>query len=214
MGSSPYIAAVLLAASGCSTFLSDSEEDPEDTGGDAESIVLDPDGVEVFDNWLFDALPDAANGADTRLQCDIDHEGAGQAVGLLRFDLAGGPTPAAAQVLSATLRLTVQDHGDTVELGEVLATWDESTSWNSFGPEPGLISAIDFVPVPGGVIFTDGFEEQVIEVDVTDSVIGWLAGERENLGWLFLCTESNGVAFYTREAGDRHWPTLVLEVSR
>lgn len=208
---------LLAAAPGCSVFLSGEADGDGDAGADLQRETLSPDNVDVVDTWLYEPRPDDGQGEDELLRWDADRSEdplAGQAVALLRFELSGGPIPEGAEVVSATLQLTVVDHGDVARLLEVLTSWDEGTTWNTFGAEPGLISAVDFSPDPVGAVFTNGHEGQIIDIDVTDSVSAWVAGTRDNLGWLFLPDGSNGVDVYSSEAGDAFQPKLSVEFRR
>jgi hypothetical protein len=120
---------------------------------------------------------------------------------LIRFDslIGAGTTqiPADATVLSAKLKLwTTTTTLQTVKLHRMLASWNESSTWNSFGSgiaanDVEAVSTADFSFAPK--VANEGFY-----FDVSDSVQAWLDGAANN-GWALLPTSSDDYQFNSSE---------------
>ncbi len=113
-------------------------------------------------------------------------EGIDQA-GLIRFDNLFGSLPGQvapmAEIMDARLRFTVIDGGlpPNGSLREVLVAFDATTTWNTFGGDPGVdasefdaneLDELPLFPGPGNA-------------NVTASVAAWAAGA-PNLGWMLF----------------------------
>jgi hypothetical protein len=125
------------------------------------------------------------------------------------FGIGAGQIPVGAVIDSATLTYTVFEQGNPGELHEVLISWDESVSWNTFGGDPG-VSADEYDPT--SVTATPGTPTGTFDVDVTGSVRAWAIDPASNHGWIVLPTGADGVDLRSSEyvtQGQR--PKLTVE---
>ena len=144
--------------------------------------------------------PAASFGATTPLVVNVNN-GTQPLQSLVRFDnlIGAGTTqiPADATVLSAKLKLwTTTTTLQNVKLHRMLASWNESSTWNSFGSgiaanDVEAVSTPDFSFAPK--VANEGFY-----FDVSDSVQAWLDGAANN-GWALLPTSSDDYQFNSSE---------------
>ena len=143
----------------------------------------------ALDTFLHAGLPAADNGAATTLIVDGVPAAGDERQVLLRFDglfqPQGGPIPAGAQILAATLELRITNGSlDGAELHRMLAPWLPSSTWNSMGA--GVQR--DGVESLAAADVTSAYNAPIPAthpIDVTTSVAAWSAGAT-NLGWLFV----------------------------
>ncbi len=154
----------------------------------------------AVDSFLQQSAPNAVNGALEDAEWDSDDPGGtGQDnVALIRFDniFGNGPgqVPPGSQILSATLSIVVFDAGDAGTVREAAVDWVESTTWNTFGPDPG-VQATDY----GVVVNSAGGSVATQNITVTTSLASWSAAPTANKGWIILPTGNNGVQFRSSE---------------
>lgn len=150
------------------------------------------------DTFLKGASPDSSQGTLAVVEWDGEDSG-GQNFGLLRFDdifgTEPGRIPPESIILGAELTYYVGNSGNDATVNEVLVDWDEDTTYNTFGGEPGVqgdeYSAV--VGTAGG-----GAGERVL--DVTASLAAWSDNPTLNKGWIFRPTGgTDGVEFYSSE---------------
>lgn len=148
------------------------------------------------DSYLSENAPASTNGTREWVEWDSDDPaGTGlDTVALIRFEqLFGngtGQIPATAAITSATLTLTVNNAGDAGLAYEAAVDWDDSVTWNTFGPAAGVQSG-DYVNLLGAVSGASG----TVNFDVTASLQRWLADPASNRGWVILPQNNNGVEF-------------------
>jgi len=147
-------------------------------------------------------------GADSRFSWDLESMAGFPNVGLLRFDdIVGdgdGKVPTEAVVQSATLTVEIDNEGGQPPgtLREVLVSWDEQTTWDTFGAAPGIEGDIGSVvaPLPSA--------EASHDIDVTSSFVPLTSDHR---GWAFVSESSNGVDAYSSEAnGESTRPSVSI----
>ncbi|HKQ47852.1 MAG TPA: metallophosphoesterase [Phycisphaerae bacterium] len=152
------------------------------------------------DTFLQQAAPASNNGALDRCEWDSDDPvGTGQDnVALIRFENifgnGAGQVPPGSQIFSATLSLVVFNSGDAGTVREAAIDWSESTTWNTFGPSPG-VQAGDY----GASVATVGGSITTQNITVTSSLATWSADPAANRGWIILPTGNGGVEFRSSE---------------
>ncbi len=128
-------------------------------------------GPDTGQPWLF-----AGQNTTVRLKYDS----------LLKFnDLFGadpGQIPAGSTVTSATLHLYMfyDAAGYERRLYQMVESWNESTRWNTLPGGGGIVPGVntETSPVATWAGGTTGWKD----IDVTDSLLGWMAGE-DQYGW-------------------------------
>jgi hypothetical protein len=154
----------------------------------------------TVDTYLRQQEPSLAHGALDWIEWDAS-EGTSnmETVGLLRFDnifgVNYGQIPVGAEVLAATVTLSIRDAGNAGTMRPVLVTWDESTTYDGFGGDAG-VQADEYGAVTGSMSGSVGYQS----VDVTANLQAWAADPATNLGWVILHTGSAGVEAYSSEA--------------
>jgi hypothetical protein len=156
--------------------------------------------VGTVDTFLKGSSPDTSQGTLTVVEWD-GSDGGGQNIGLLRFDdifgTAPGRIPPESIILAAELAYYVGNSGNDGTVNEVLVDWDENTTYNAFGGEPG-VQVDEYGTIVGTA--AGGAGEQ--SLDVTASVATWSADAALNRGWIFRPTGgTDGVEFYSSEHG-------------
>ena len=132
---------------------------------------------------------------------------------VLRFgDLFGsgpGQIPTDATIETASLNLEVFDAGHSATLHQVAVDWNEATTYDGFGPDPGVDSA-DHGPSLGVVPAAAGSHS----LNVISSLNEWLSGAAPNHGWIVIPGGSNGVDARSSEyATVASRPTLTVTYS-
>ena len=139
-----------------------------------------------------------------------DEQGALQA--LLKFeDIFGsqGEQIASDSVInSAVIELQVYNSGSSLNVHEMLQSWNESSNWNSLNN--GIqVNGVEAASTP--VASTGFVNTGVLRIDVTESLRSWQTDPTKNQGWAFLSTGGNGVDFYASE-NSGSVPRLIVDV--
>jgi hypothetical protein len=144
----------------------------------------------VLDTHLGQTSASTSNGSSTDWIWDTDDstssDGTGHPVhALIRFGQIfaseGGPIPDRSVIGSATLAYTVSNTGDAGTVHECLVSWNESTTYSSFGD-----GALDANEIGRQVATATGAAASPQSVDVTSSLANWSAGQSANLGWIIV----------------------------
>ncbi len=162
----------------------------------------------TIDTFIRESNATTNYSADVVLEWD-DNAAATDEITFLRFNSlfssSGGPIPAGATIVSASLRYMTTDlsgtstaEGDPANVYESLVDWPETTvTWNNFGGEAG-VQADEYqnlvTPAPATARST------AYTIDVTASLQRWSNNPSSNLGWIFLPTADDGVTLYSSEA--------------
>lgn len=161
--------------------------------------------VAVADTDVRSGDPNFNNGAGTLLALGNQ--------ALVRFDL----TAFAGQTVTgpATLRLFMACFssfcgtatGEIVNVFRVLVPWDESTTWNTFGPNPGSTAGEDYDPTVLASFSGSGTNFTPINFLIPATVIqGWVNNAGTNNGFDVF---GGGIVVYSRE-GDAP-PQLIFD---
>jgi len=198
--------ALVLALSGCSLYFGD-----DDGGGDDYKplpdagrlldapVIVDAGGFgtlmfqqgvnnysDAHDTYLDKTSANTAHSTEARLlwrQNDMQ-------VALIRFDGLFAPSriPLGAKITSATLMFNV-DASTTATMRDVIIPWTDITTYNSFGPAPG-VDASDL----GASVASLAINNGMATVTVTDSVARWSTAPNLNYGWIILATPTGAIA--------------------
>ena len=142
---------------------------------------------------------------------DAAHRDYDDVQALLRFDDIIGTLPGqilpGTKIGKATLRLFVENDGNSIYMSEMLVDWDQATAfWGSsaFGS--------DGIDVPGDATFLRTLEGrgtgslkvihdgEFVVINVTDELQDWIDAPLTNFGWAFTPTDDDGVDFSTSES--------------
>jgi len=155
----------------------------------------------TVDTFIQTISPNATAGSGTEIQVDRNAPGSLEtdvtpSHGLLRFaDLFGSglaQVPTGAVIQSATLSLyTSNVSTGSFNMHRMLTSWDENSTWNSFGGD-GVSLGLDAETTPSATFIPSA--SGTIQLDVTADLQAWSAGAT-NLGWGFLTTSTNGWDF-------------------
>ncbi|MCO6046674.1 alkaline phosphatase [Aeoliella sp. ICT_H6.2] len=167
----------------------------------------------TFDTNLFQdpARADTSYATATQLNVDSDEpSGSGDdAQVLLRFaDIFGtgaGQVPLDAQLVSARLELQVSNPGNSLNLHQMLTSWDDTDTWNSrvAGIQADGTEAAGWADASTGAVATG-----TLLIDVTSSLAAWQADPTTNHGWAVLSSGTDGVDFDSAEGPTQ--PKLVV----
>ncbi len=156
----------------------------------------------TLDTFLASEDADVAQGDDFDVNIDADSETTHH--GLTRFEnlFGSGDTqiPLGSIIQNATLSLLIDDDGDNpVTVHQVLGTWDESATWNSFllngNTEPGIQADGTEVTESLRSFSSDGGLQTI---DVTEDLALWSSGAA-NFGWAFLPGAGSDVGWASSE---------------
>jgi len=155
----------------------------------------------TLDTYISPSTTSNPNGANTAHGNETTFQVGGGAVGLLQFpNLFGsgpGQIPVGATIVSATLDLCIPgDGGSTVSFSLVKTPWNESTTWNTFGPSPGPQAGVDYASTPFLTNAAANFAHN--QYDFTAAVQAWANGTANN-GVLIQLVSGNPVAFASSE---------------
>jgi hypothetical protein len=174
------------------------------TGGGNTFTTTYQEGVAGYaatvDTFLMESAPTTVRGTQADIEWDADDPpGSGLSnVMLVRmgslFDTEGGLVPQGSSIVSATLDFTIFNPGGTGNLHETVVAWDNNTTYNTFGGDPGADPS-----EYGAQVGTIGGASGVQTVDVTASVTAWSQNPGANLGWVVLPTATDGVQARSRE---------------
>ncbi len=186
----------------------------DDQQGQVAATIESDDGVTVFltfqqgvngyedtqDATLAVGAPDAPRNVN-----DVDIDSSSREEGLLRFDnifgVAMSQLPVGALITTASVMVTFNGNGDTVNVHRALGDWNEETiTWNSFkfnGNDEGGVQpdGLDATPVlrqfPG--------QGATATFDATDDLRLWSSAPAANFGWAFTPTGSDSTDFLSSE---------------
>lgn len=156
----------------------------------------------AIDTWLGEAAAAVTMTRSPALKVDADNPGGTwlKAQALLRFDGLFGPgqgqIPANAVFRSATLRLNVQNPGDTINVHRMAADWSDGDTWNS---RIGGIQADGAEAVAFADTSTGRSRIGTLAFDVLGSLRAWQTNPSANRGWALLPTGPDGVDFDSTE---------------
>ncbi|MEP7365068.1 MAG: DNRLRE domain-containing protein [Acidobacteriota bacterium] len=173
----------------------------------------------VADTYLAPAAPDNPQGAGTGFLVGIVTE----APALVQFDL----TAFAGQTVSGTgtLRLFFATSGRGDSTGNpsysayrALVAWDESTTYNSFGPASGVTAGVDYdTTLLGAFPATAAVTGDALDVSIAASILqDWIDNPATNFGFFILGNGADGTAFVasSRQSGNPATaPMLLFEAS-
>lgn len=121
---------------------------------------------------------------------------------LLRFEgifgVNPGQIPPGANIMSATLTITMNEFTDTAgSVHPVVIDWDDqTTTFNNFGPMPG--AQIDDY---GPAVATAPIDIGVHDLDVTTNVAAWVSSPADNRGWIFVAATADSAHMRSSERG-------------
>ena len=194
-------ALALLATTACGRIFGLEEptrrDDGVDDGGVVDSSVDDGGGDIGSDAmWTIQAFRRGVDGymgsIDTYLNAvsgTANHSGSidlrtrnTEYYALLMFDgvISTAAIPMGADIQLARLQLTSQDAGCSARLVEVAVAWDDTTTFNTFGPAVG-VQAGDLGAVVVAALPTVAAD---IVLDVTSSLQNWANDPAANHGWM------------------------------
>ncbi len=158
------------------------------------------------DTYIDAGAATANNGAAAALVVDLAPS-VKQA--LLRFGnlfaSEGGPIPAGATIMSATLTVNVGAGAGTVQqvgFHRMKAAWSASDNWNTFGTTPWNSTAgiqLDNVEANTSPDASTTIPDGVNVITVTSSVQAWYASPSSNFGWVLNETVDDSVTFDSAE---------------
>ena len=132
--------------------------------------------------------------------------------GLIQFEhLFGGQSGQIGlndTINSAVLELNVTSQGNSLEIYELLQSWTDASTWNSWNNGV-QADGVEAKTTP--VAVTSFVSTGILSIDVTASLQAWQADPTANHGWAFLPTGVDGVDFDSAEGGDA--PRLLVDVS-
>jgi hypothetical protein len=164
----------------------------------------------TLDSDIDEEAPDTVNGAEPVVNYNIHASGEAEP-GLLQFagifGAGASQIPPGATILDARVRLSLtKTTNDTGTIHEVTVPWDETVTWNTFGPQPGVqptdLGALVGIPPMNGTV----------EIELTDSVARWSEDPAQNRGWIFQVPTEDGGAWRSAESGGPR-PRLTVQFS-
>jgi len=180
----------------------------------------------AVDTYISTGFPNTVQGASELVKWDSnDPFGTNQNThALVRFDNIFGPSagqiPVGAVITSATLTYYLFDGLSSGDLHAIAVDWDGSTTFNTFGPTPGLQNS-DFLPSriaspSARNLAPPPATDTSDTLDVWENVVVWADNPTANKGWIFRPT--NAVTFgvfhsseYLLDPSKR--PTLTITVN-
>ncbi|MBD3399975.1 MAG: DNRLRE domain-containing protein [Candidatus Coatesbacteria bacterium] len=169
-----------------------------------ETIVLQPDGEDGLDTYVYRATPDDNYGNEAGMyvssttQCED--------VTLLAFDLSALPAGGAVRSAWLELYLTTVNEPAPVLLELVSEPWDEETvTWNT---RPAYDDTFQAAADPQADSWWD-------PVEVTDFVAAWYEGDQPNYGFAVYLepTGSAGLIYAYSSQRTENQPRLTIEFS-
>lgn len=153
------------------------------------------------DTYIWDTNPTTNYGGDATFISDkavgVETD---QRKALLKFDLSAGNIPANAYVIGATVELYIAQEGQGWTMHQMLANWDESSTYNSLtgGVTPDDVEAAIPEDVRTGVNL-DTIQSVTARNNVYrpsyylyPTVQGWISGAYPNYGWIIIATDITG----------------------
>ncbi|MGI9458184.1 MAG: DUF4347 domain-containing protein, partial [Aeoliella sp.] len=158
----------------------------------------------TVDTTLRGELPDTSYGTDNEVQIDLDDGGAPEQ-GLIRFDNIFGSgasqIPYASTINSVSLKVEVTNEAGSssaaVTLHRMLASWDETSTWNSMvgglqTDDVEVSSTVDATLLNPDVLGTHTI------TGLESTVQAWSDGAT-NYGWAIFSDDTNGLDFSSSE---------------
>lgn len=159
----------------------------------------------TLDTYVQGSTPTTAYGNSSIIVVDEYFQGF-PIIGLLKFDLSGVPTGALVQSAQLTYVTNSNVQNSHAMLYRSLVAWDESTTWNTWGPHPGVNPGVDYVTTP--TAFING-KPGSHTVDVLADVRYWQGAP--NRGWTFRALDNLGTTIFSSEhATAANRPSLTL----
>ena len=176
----------------------------------APTTVTFQEGVSSYagnvDTTIKYNTPGASYGAQAYFEWDTQETAGSDTpeISLLQFTnifgIRAGQIPLGSTITSATLRYRVysgpNSMGNTANVHEPLVSWDEATTYNTFGEDAGVqfdeYNSTLVATATAAAINTD------YTIDVTASLQRWSAGTA-NYGWVFLAGGTDGVEVHSSE---------------
>jgi len=194
-----------------------SDSADNDCDGDIDSLYSDcttsptvdrfQNGVGGFsstvDTYITEAIPNSSFSSRTTVLWDFNNPSI-EAVTLIRFDdIFGtnpGQVPLGSNILSAilTTRVTTAGGPNPGFASDVLISWNEAVTWNTFGGEPGYDSMEVNAPFGEAPYSATSCPCPPTDLDVTASVAAW-SGGTANHGWMFSPIDTNVVQIASSE---------------
>jgi hypothetical protein len=183
-----------------------------DFGGTASGTATILTGVRVTTSTATDSdIAEANSNTNYGTANTLQVDGSPLRQGLLQFsNLFGtdaGQIPADAEIVSATLSVTVTDSGSSLNFHRMLQPWDAATAtWNSMnsGIQTDGIEAVATADLSTGFVSTGART-----YDVTNSLVAWNTNPNITYGWVILPTSNNGVSIASAESSTP--PTLTVQ---
>ena len=166
------------------------------------------------DTTLKSNSPTTNYGSQAFLEWDTD-AAPGTEMALLQFtDIFGsgaGQIPPGSTITSASLRYrtysNTTSYGSNGNFYESLVSWDEASTYNTFGGEAGVQADEYFsTQVASGSAAANNTN---YTVNVTSSLQRWSSGTAANFGWVILSAGSDGVEIHSREATNSDYRPLL-----
>ncbi len=188
---------------------------------DGDTAVSFQEGVDGYastqDTHLDEFTPDTSYPSQTTVEVDLSNGGGGQEHALIRFDnlfgSGAGQIPLGSTIISATLTLDVSDESSasaTISLHRMLATWSESSTWNSM--TSGIsINDVEASSTADATIPNPGSTGSKVIVGLENTLQAWSDGAT-NHGWAIISDNGNGLEFSSSENGTTSLrPQLTVE---
>lgn len=175
-------------------------------GGNSNSMVLRQGeaGYMGTQDTYISTVPVPGHGADL----DMRWSTTDNQYSLIRFD-GLDRIPAGSTIRDALLEIYVLDAGSpSGMIYEVTSSWDESTTYDTFGPNPGVTTE-DRSAAQLGIV--DGSAVGVVSIHVGPSITRWLQTPSLNKGWLFIPNDASLVRIASSEVTNPiQRPTLTV----
>jgi uncharacterized delta-60 repeat protein len=158
-------------------------------------------GVSLYtgttDTEIRENSPDSTGGTLTEMSVDLENDGSNSTSEvLLKFDSIFGSNPGqipvGATIISADLVLTVTSRtgsGDTISLHQMLAAWNENSTWNTFDDNGIQANDIDAKAIADSTVSLPDYQGPVAFNNLAATLQAWLDGSSTNNGW-FIQTDS------------------------
>jgi hypothetical protein len=158
-------------------------------------------GTQDVELWEDD--PGATLGTDDEITIDTNNSG-GESQGLIRFDSifgnGAGQIPLGSTINTATLTLEATNQSSSsanITFHQMLASWDETDTWNSMGSGIQIDDAEASTTIDGTVQNPNLTGAKTIS-GLEATVQAWSDGAT-NYGWAIVSDHSNGWDFYSSE---------------
>src|SRR5437773_2509132 len=161
------------------------------TSGPAHAVTVTLPSAQ--DSWLGQDGPNTNHGADAHMH--VRSEVGKVHRGIIQFNLSS--IPACASIDSATLKISIENAGNSsriYEVHRVAASWTESgVTWNRRNSTTFWTSAGgDFVAAPTDSVPTGTVNNVLLQWNVTPDVAAFVSGAATNAGWLVKVSVEHG----------------------